>query len=241
MWKSIVVRNGNGLRKKIMDRPQRAKHYDANHEWETQFIDFRYITNICTRLILAQWKSWLHYAAKKQIWFIFCHGFINNLKRFFCVCHKQTTKSVNVSSAEQQHNKGVTKEEARKGKVKKWKKSKSPCWIYYSTVAISHWWGLSCVCGKFALIFFACSQWECVLPPSIPPPSLSLLYKVLGQALLLLRSFFYISNGTRAINCKQSERERKGMSRVGESRLHMCSTHTHTHTLCHSCVRRPLK
>lgn len=49
MWKSIVVRNGNGLRKKIMDRPQRAKHYDTNHEWETQFIDFRYITNICMR------------------------------------------------------------------------------------------------------------------------------------------------------------------------------------------------
>lgn len=49
MWKSIVVRNEMDCEKKIMDRPQRAKHYDTNHEWETQFIDFRYITNICMR------------------------------------------------------------------------------------------------------------------------------------------------------------------------------------------------
>lgn len=157
------------------------------------------------RLILAQWKSSAKKFAfytmlpKKQIWFIFPHlffvGFINNLKRFFCVCPKQTTKSVNVSSAEQQHNKGVR----RRGGRGWWRSGKNRRaraeFIIQLSPFPTDWRGLSCVCGKFALIFFAyfaaCSQWECVLSPFHSSPSLSFPYSVLGQALLLLRSVLY--------------------------------------------------
>lgn len=170
------------------------------------------------RLILAQWKSsakkFAFYTKNKyDLFFLisFLLVFINNLKRFFCVCPKQTTKSVNVSSAEQQHNKGVRRKRGERGRGR-WRSGKNRRaraeFIIQLSPFPTDWRGLSC--SHFFAYFAACSQWECVLPPFHPSPSLSFLYSVLGQALLLLRSFFlYISNGTRAINCKQSERERQ--------------------------------
>lgn len=160
--------------------PPTAKHYDANHEWETQFIDFRYFSNICVwywHSGKVQPKSLLS-TLKKQIWFIFSHlfllVFINNLKRFFCVCPKQTTKSVNVSSAEQQHNKGVR---WRRGRWRSGKNRRARAeFIIQLSPFPTDWRGLSCVCvcGKFALIFCLfrrlLSVGVCAPPHSIPHP-----------------------------------------------------------------------
>lgn len=194
------------------------------------------------RLILAQWKSSAKKFAfytmlpKKQIWFIFSHlffvGFINNLKRFFCVCPKQTTKSVNVSSAEQQHNKGVT----RRGGRGWWRSGKNRRaraeFIIQLSPFPTDWRGLSCVCGKFALIFLLISppalSGSVCSPHSIPHPLF------LSSTVCLVRpcsccALFYISNGTRAINCKQSEREREWVGYGNHCCI--CAPHTHTHTV----------
>lgn len=136
--------------------PPTAKHYDANHEWETQFIDFRYFSNQHMRLILAQWKSsakkFAFYTKNKyDLFFLisFLLVFINNLKRFFCVCPKQTTKSVNVSSAEQQHNKGVRRKRGERGRGR-WRSGKNRRaraeFIIQLSPFPTDWRGLSCVC-----------------------------------------------------------------------------------------------
>lgn len=203
--------------------PPTAKHYDANHEWETQFIDFRYFSNICVwywHSGKVQPKSSLSTLCcqKKQIWFIFSHlffvGFINNLKRFFCVCPKQTTKSVNVSSAEQQHNKVVR---WRRGRWRSGKNRRARAeFIIQLSPFPTDWRGLSCVCVCVVnLLSFFCLFRRLlsvgVCAPPIPFLTLSLFplqcaWSGLAPAALF---FLYISNGTRAINCKQSERERQ--------------------------------
>lgn len=200
--------------------PPTAKHYDANHEWETQFIDFRYFSNQHMRLILAQWKSsakkFAFYTKNKyDLFFLisFLLVFINNLKRFFCVCPKQTTKSVNVSSAEQQHNKGVR---WRRGRWRSGKNRRARAeFIIQLSPFPTDWRGLSCVCvcGKFALIFLLISppalSGSVCSPHSIPHPLSHSSTVCLVRPCSCCALFLYISNGTRAINCKQSERERQ--------------------------------
>lgn len=98
-----------------MDRPQRSTTTRTTNEKRSlsiSDISATYAFDIGTVEKFSQKVRFLHYAAKKNkydLFFLisFLLVFINNLKRFFCVCPKQTTKSVNVSSAEQQHNKGV--------------------------------------------------------------------------------------------------------------------------------------
>lgn len=142
------------------------------------------------RLILAQWKSsakkfafytMLPKKNKYDLFFLisFLLVFINNLKRFFCVCPKQTTKSVNVSSAEQQHNKGVRRKRGGRGRGR-WRSGKNRRaraeFIIQLSPFPTDWRGLSCVCvcGKFALIFCLfrrlLSVGVCAPPHSIPHP-----------------------------------------------------------------------
>lgn len=155
-----------------------------------------------------------------------------------------STKSVNVSSAvvccfchaQQQQQQKIGGSGVRGAEVEK---IEEPCWIYYSTVAISQC--CEAWVGKFALIFFCpLSLWECVLCCPLSLLSLSLQYVWSGQtkprscrALLFIHT--YISNGTRAINCKQSGREGRRLARR-QLLQHMCSSHTHT-----LAWRRPLK
>lgn len=205
-----------------MDRPQRSTTTRTTNEKRSLSISDISATNICVwywHSGKVQPKSSLStlYAAKKQIWFIFSHlffvGFINNLKRFFCVCPKQTTKSVNVSSAEQQHNKGVR---WRRGRWRSGKNRRARAeFIIQLSPFPTDWRGLSCVCvcGKFALIFLLISppalSGSVCSPHSIPHP-LSLSSTVcLVSPCSCCALFLYISNGTRAINCKQSKRERQ--------------------------------
>lgn len=164
---------------------------------------------------------------------LFFVGFINNLKRFFCVCHKQTTKSVNVSSAEQQHNKGVTRRRQGRGRWRSGKnrRARAEFIIQLSPFPTDEAW-VVCVVNLlsfFFAYFAACSRWECVLPPSISPPSLFLLYSVLGQAVLLLRSFFiFLTEHVPLIASRATEKERECVG--WENHCCICAPHTHTHS-----------
>lgn len=170
-----------------MDRPQRSTTTRTTNEKRSlsiSDISATYAFDIGTVEKFSQKVRFLHYAAKKkQIWFIFSHlffvGFINNLKRFFCVCPKQTTKSVNVSSAEQQHNKGVRRKRGERGRGW-WRSGKNRRaraeFIIQLSPFPTDWRGLSCVCvcGKFALIFLLISppalSGSVCSPHSIPHP-----------------------------------------------------------------------
>lgn len=196
------------------------------------------------RLILAQWKSSAKKFAfytmlpKKQIWFIFSHlffvGFINNLKRFFCVCPKQTTKSVNVSSAEQQHNKGVW----RRGGRGWWRSGKNRRaraeFIIQLSPFPTDWRGLSCVCGKFALIFFCLfrrllSVGVCALP--IPFLTLSLFPLQCAWSGLAPAALFFIFLTEHVPLIASRAKERGKEWGTGTTAAYVLHTHTHTLSL----------
>lgn len=171
-----------------MDRPQRSTTTRTTNEKRSLSISDISATNICVwywHSGKVQPKSSLStlYAAKNKydLFFLisFLLVFINNLKRFFCVCPKQTTKSVNVSSAEQQHNKGVRRKRGERGRGR-WRSRKNRRaraeFIIQLSPFPTDWRGLSCVCvcGKFALIFLLISppalSGSVCSPHSIPHP-----------------------------------------------------------------------
>lgn len=226
-----------------MDRPQRSTTTRTTNEKRSLSISDispTYAFDIGTVEKFSQKIRFLHYAAKKQIWFIFSHlffvGFINNLKRFFCVCPKQTTKSVNVSSAEQQHNKGVR----RRGGRGWWRSGKNRRaraeFIIQLSPFPTDWRGLSCVCGKFALIFLLISppalSGSVCSPHSIPHPlSLSSTVCLVRPCSCCALFFIFLTEHVPLIASRAKER---GIE-WGTGTTAAYVLHTHTHTLSLLC------
>lgn len=206
-----------------MDRPQRSTTTRTTNEKRSlsiSDISATYAFDIGTVEKFSQKVRFLHYMLPKNkydLYFLisFLLVFINNLKRFFCVCPKQTTKSVNVSSAEQQHNKGVRRKRRGRGRWSGKNRRARAEFIIQLSPFPTDWRGLSCVCvcGKFALIFLLISppalSGSVCSPHSIPHPLSHSSTVCLVRPCSCCALFLYISNGTRAINCKQSERERQ--------------------------------